>query len=273
MSATASTPAPAAPENTVSSSTTSTVNRVGQDWSWMIHHLVLVSVLALFVAGGVYGVLDIIARHDVARETKDSAALALIVKQSADLSTKLANDEAQSAADRVIAAARDAQQTAVIQTLAKTIQARDAALTVALKQNATLSAQQAADKLALQTKAAPGEITVLGDNVTMDLPITRSVLNMGDNLIAAQGDLKDVRGQLVATNVKLTDALANDASAQKDLGDAKALIASKDGELKGSAKVCSDQISTLKAKERKRLIVVAVLAYLGGILTNPLKGL
>ena len=121
-------PVVAAPASTVSSTTTSTVSRIGTDWSWVIHHLILVSVLALFVAGGVYGVLDIIAQHDVARETKDSAALALIVKQSADLSTKLANDEAQSAADRVIAAARDAQQTAVIQTLAKTIQARDAAL-------------------------------------------------------------------------------------------------------------------------------------------------
>jgi hypothetical protein len=243
------------------------------DWKWLTTHVILLSIVALLVSGGVYGVLNILEKHDAAREAKDQQTQALLVKQSQDLTARLQADEAAATADRAASAARDAQQTAVIQTLANTIKARDAALAATLKQNATLSAQQAALKLAAQTKAGPGEITASGDTVTMDLPVARSVVSMGDNLVAAQADLADTKKQLDATNVKLADALKNDENDKKDLDDAKKVIAAKDEELKGATKVCNDKLSTQAGKYRKRMVVVAVLAYLGGILTNPLKGL
>src|SRR5208283_4000756 len=55
----------------------------GADLSWFKHHLILLTVVAVLIFGGVYGVLTIIDRHDAQRAAESVAAAAAADKQNA----------------------------------------------------------------------------------------------------------------------------------------------------------------------------------------------
>jgi len=225
-----------------------------KDWKWITAHLVLVVVLGAFLACGVYGVNNIIERHDLARAAADAKVLAVAQQQNVTLLQTLQADEAASAA-------RDAQATATINTLFAQVNARDAQLKQTLAQNATLTAAQAAAKLTQQTGAAPGQITAAGNTVVADLPTAIKFVNAFDQLAVAQSDLAAKQGIIDSTNVKLTDAT-------KQLGDANGVIASDKTVLAATVKQCTDDKATPKAKERKHHVIIGIIMFIGGIVAG-----
>ena len=74
------------------------------------------------------------------------------------------------------------------------------------------------------------------------------------------------QGIIDATNVKLTDA-------NKNLGDANALVASQKTQLTDADKVCNDKITVEKAKARKHGFWVALGGILGGIVLGHALGI
>lgn len=221
-----------------------------KDWKWLTAHLALVGVLVLAVAGAVYGVNNIILKHDAARESADAKVLAQVVQQTASLQAALD-------ADQKAGAVRDAAAQATINTLLAQISSRDAQLKKTIEQNATLTATQAAAKLTQQTGAAPGQITAAGNTVIADLPTSIKFVNAFDQLAAAQGDLIAKQGIIDATNVKLTDAT-------KSLSDASGVITSQKTEITSAAKVCEDQKAVIKATARKHSAILSVIAFIIG---------
>ena len=226
------TPTPAPTDTTI-------VTKLKADWTWFASHLILLAVVGLLVAGAVYGVDSIVARHDAARSTQFAQILATQAEQTKTLQQQLAADEAATAV-------RDAQYQATIAQLSKSIQVRDANAQKQQQTDTTLDAVSAASRLAAQTGAQSGEISVAGDNVTLDLPITRRVVAAFDELSVAQADLQDTRGQLTAQTGLTVDA-------NTKLADADKVIASQTAQIADGVKSCNAQIKTLKAKQRKNL--------------------
>ena len=189
------------------------------------------------MAGAVYGVDSIVARHDAARSTQFAQILATQAEQTKTLQQQLAADEAATAV-------RDAQYQATIAQLSKSIQVRDANAQKQQQTDTTLDAVSAASRLAAQTGAQSGEISVAGDNVTLDLPITRRIVAAFDELSVAQADLQDTKNQLTAQAGLTLDA-------NTKLADADKVITSQTAQLTDATKSCNAQIKTLKAKQRR----------------------
>lgn len=242
MTTTATTTTTAAPATTTPAPPTDTtiVATIQKDWSWLVSHLILLAVVGLLVAGAVYGVDSIVARHDAARSTQFAQILATQAAQTKTLQQQLAADEAATAV-------RDAQYQATIAQLSKSIQVRDANAQKQQQTDATLDSVSAASRLAAQTGAQPGEITVAGDNVTLDLPITRRVVAVFDELSVAQADLQDTQNQLTAQTGLTADA-------NTKLVDADKVITSQTAQIADGVKSCNAQIKTLNAKHRRGII-------------------
>lgn len=255
------------------STSSNPLSTIKADWSWLVHHLILVGVMAALVFGGVYYVNSLIEKHDEARNQAAQSALAEAHKESATLAEQLKTDQATQAATTAANAARDAQSQATIKALIDTMNRRDAQLEATLKQNATLTAQQAADKLAAQTKAVPGEVKAAGDTLIIDLPIARNIVSTYDSLLTAQADLVDEKKKYDAQVQMTTDAQSNTNAANKSLADATKTIAAKDVELVKAGDACRSEIKVVKDKARKRMMIVAVTAYIAGLFTKPLTGL
>src|SRR6266481_2084966 len=132
--------------------TNGTVGTVKRDLSWLSHHLVITAVIVITLFLGVWGMQNLVEKHDEKNAIRAHEELAVVVDQVKRLETKQAADDAA-------AQQREAQYNTTIQTLIASINARDKVLDDQLKKNATLTAQQAAARLSDQYKTSPGEIT------------------------------------------------------------------------------------------------------------------
>ncbi len=84
------------------------------DLTYLKTHLTLLVAVVVLAGGVVYGSESLIASHDSQREAKDSKVLALVMAQTADLKTRMVQDEQA-------ATVRDAQYAAIIAQLSGTI--------------------------------------------------------------------------------------------------------------------------------------------------------
>lgn len=235
MSSTPVTPKPTTPE------TQPIPSVLAKDWAWLVSHLVTV-VITIVVVGGlvlasVYGVENIIAKHDAATATRDNAALAAVVEQNKELQTEAQNKDALLQQAITALSAANAQ-------LSAQQKARDTQLTTQVQANATLSASAAADRLTQQTKAAPGEITASNNTVTLDLPMSRVLVNDLDTLPVVQADLADETTQL-ANETSIANAALADVTAEK------AEIAGLNKQIADQTVACAAEVKAEKAKTRK----------------------
>jgi len=122
--------------------------------------------------------------------------------------------------------------------------ARNVQLATQVKTDATLSAQQAADRLTQQTNAASGEITASGNNVTVDLPMSRQLVTNLDMLPVVEANLADTQKQL-ANETQIATTAEADVVAQK------AEIVGLNKQLADSAVACTAAVNVEKAKARK----------------------
>ena len=229
---------------------TKTTSGITTDLAWLKAHLALLVIVIALAAGSVYGIESIIAKHDAERATADRQVLTAITNQTNDLKSRMTQDEQASAV-------RDAQYNQTISQLSAIISNQSTQLRKQIKVNASLTASQTAQALTTKIKAQPGEISVAGDNVTLDLPVARSLNSSLDSLATTQAQLVETQKQLSAQTSLTTDALL-------DLDNGKKVIASQQTEISAAGKSCQDQVTSLKAQARKSKFKW----FLGGVLVG-----
>lgn len=224
---------------------TSITSKVTADIAWARHHLFLLLAVVVLVFAGVYGVESLLAN---ARAEKDAQWKSVVAADQARLATDEANWQQQF---QVLSAQNTHLLTA--------IQARDSALAVQQKKDATLSANDAAQRLAQQTKAAPGEVTAQGNNLLVDLPISRGIVTSLDELFTIRTDLAD-------TKMQLANETTIAGNTQKDLSEQK--TANSD-----QVKACAAQVADVKAQARKSKTKIAAIFTIVGIVAARLLGI
>jgi hypothetical protein len=255
MSSTPVTPKPAVPAPSL-------VTEVKNDLTWVRTHAIILLVTLALLAGIIVGSIDLIngmeERHDAAvaaaqlkKEGVDTAAQQALV---AELAKEHADDQA-----------RDAQQSALIQSLVAQMAASRAQTAKQVATDATLDAKAAGARLATQTNAGPGDVTVLNDSVTMSLPLTRTVVADLDKLQQAQSDVTNLNGQLGAQTILTTDAKVELATANKVIAaDKDELVATVKAD--NAACVASTKIAVdAEAKKGRKRTFWSVVATITGM--------
>ena len=208
-----------------------------KDWHWLTQHLVALAIVVGLAFGGVYFVENLIAKHDAQNSAQYATILALQTQQTQTLQKQLSTDEANWAQVEAQLLAQNAQ-------LTKQITARNQVTAAQVQTDASLSAQDSATRIAAQTHASAGEVTAQGNDVILDLPITRVVVASLDQLPAVESDLAD-------TTKQLANETTVAANAQSDVADAKKVIASQTTQLADADKSCKAQIAVVNAKARR----------------------
>ncbi len=237
----------------------SVTTAISHDIQWLRTHLVLLALVVILAGGSLYGIDSIIARHDEQQSNRDQQLLTLVTQQTTDLKTRMAQDEQT-------IAQRDAQYQLTIQQLSQLLTRQTVQLQQQVKQNSTLNAQQTAEAIQSKLKAQLGEVTAVGDNVQLDLPIARTVNSTIDTLTTTQLQLTETEKQLQAQTGLTTDA-------NLDAANAKQVINSQDTQIKTANKACQDQIKTVKAQSRKGKLKWFSIGYLLGLASAHFIGI
>jgi len=231
-------------------------SKLSQDWTWVTHHLAALVITGALVIGSVYGVESLIAKHDAGEATKYTALLNTQAEQIKTVQSQLAANEAAEEA-------RDAAYQKTIAQLAQSIATRNTQVQQQVKNDATLSTQEAAVRLATQTGAKAGEVTATATGVDIDLPVTRGIVTSLDLLPVAQADLADTQKQLVAQKALTVDA-QNDATGQKNLANMY------QGQLTIQTEACNATIKSLKAKRRKSILKAFGIGFVSGYIAGKI---
>lgn len=210
---------------------------ITKDLTWIKGHIFLLLAVVFLIFIGIYGIEDVLAKHDKEKDAAAQQALAIQAAQTQALITKLGQDEQTWSQ-------QNAQNQQIIAQLATAITTRDAATRKQQQVDATLSASAAAERISQQTGAKAGEVVANGDMIQLDLPITRQVVQQLDTIPALQGDLKDTQSQLTAET-----AVAGNL--QSDLNGQKQLVGSLQAQNADQVKACAAQVKDLKAQARK----------------------
>lgn len=224
------------------------------DYAWLIHHSILLIITGALVLGSVYEVENLITKRDAAEAARYELILQQQTAQTQTIQKQLAQDEQQW---QVVQSQLFAQNRA----LENTIEKQNTELKKQQQIDATLSAQTAAERLATQTSAAPGEVVANGDIITLDLPITRRVVAGFDDLVATQENLKN-------TQTELTNETNLYTNSQAQVAEQKTLVTAQQNQLAAAGKACDARVNVEKAKARKaglKGFIFGALAVLIGI--------
>jgi hypothetical protein len=204
MTTEAATPAtPTVAKPAVAPAAPGIITRVETDVAWIkLHFIAIFFFLALLVAG-VIGSVSLIEHIEEAHDARVAAAD--LQKENVDTQT-VQNLMTQLAQEHAADEARDAQQQATIQALITQMAQQHAVTAKQVSTDASLDAQAAASRLVAQTKSSPSDVTVNNDNVTMTLPMTRTVVADMDLFAQAQSDVTNLNGQLDAQKILTSDA-------------------------------------------------------------------
>jgi hypothetical protein len=161
---------------------------------------------------------------------------------------------------------QNAAQQAVIVQLTNSIVQRDKTTATQIQHDATLSAVDAAQRIALQTRAQVGEVVAQNDNVILDLTTSRAVVASLDQLPTVQADLADTQKQL-ASETAVAANLQNNISGQE------ALIAAMKTQATDADKSCKVNISLLKAQARRNKFRWFGAGYVLGLVSAHFIGI
>lgn len=233
---------------------------VENDITWIRGHILAALLTVALIAGSIIGGVslfeNLIERHDA------RVAAAQLQKEGVDTATQTAF-LAQLEQDRAANTARDAQQTALIQTLVSQMAQQRAQTAKQIQTDATLDAKTAAARLVSQMKASPSDVTVNNDLVTLTLPLTRNVVASLDLLPQAQSDVINLQGQLSAQQILTSDAKVEASDAQKVIAaDKVELIAT----IKADNSACDVRVDKQAHKDLKRGFWASLVSIVGGVL-------
>lgn len=213
----------------------------GAHWLWT--HAILLAVVVLLGFGSTYFVESLIAKRDASAAAGLHEIVSVLQKQND--TTQAQNQHLQDEIDK----------------LALSVTQRNAQNTKQQKNDASLSAKDAAGRLAAQTNAQSGEITVAGDLVTIDLPITRFIVGSLDDLLTTKANLVDTQTALETSKRLVTS--------QSDL------LNSRVKELDDTKKACAQDLKVATDNARKgKLKWFAIgfgTGYVAGKITQVLK--
>ena len=229
------------------------VNTVKKDVSYLTHHLILTGVIASLLALGTWGIQSLVrAAHREAAQ-QSAQELQLVVQQVKALQDKQTADDAA-------AAQREAARDALLKDLIAQAAARDAALEAQIKKNETLTAQQAAARISDQYKANIGEVTAQGNNVLVDLPISRDIVTTFDSFQVCKADLSDANKQIDTQKGSIVDL-------KTQVSDRDKTIAGKDTELDKQKKADADdkRVAVDNEKKKHKWYAVAAIVLVEGI--------
>lgn len=234
------------------------VSTVVRDLDWIRTHAIIAVLLVVLIAGGIIGGValfeNLIEKHDEAKAAATLKKEGVDTSAQAALVTELASEHAADVQ-------RDAQQSALIQSLITQMQVSRAATTKQVATDATLDAKGAGARLAQQTKAAPGDVTVNNDSVILSLPMTRTVVADLDELTQAQSDVSNLTSQLGAQQILTNDSKVELTTANQVIAaDKTELIAT----IKADTAACDVRVDNQAKKDRKRGFW-AVLATVAGM--------
>ena len=216
------------------------VSTVKKDLTWVASHIVLLLVVAGLIAGAVYFVDNIIEKHDAANDQKFEQILTIQTAQTKSLQQQLA-------VDQNLNAQRDAAYQKTIAQLSQSIVQRNANAQKQQAVDVTLDAVTAAQRITQQTQAQPGEVSVVGNTVGLDLPVARTVVSGLDSLVVSQANLTDTQKELTAQTALTADA-------KKEATDAGAVIAAQKAQLGDADKACDSKLAVLnRVKESQNL--------------------
>jgi len=244
---------------TPSTSPVSVITKVEKDIAWVKGHvisvLLAVALIAGSIIGGIYLFEGLIERHDA------RVAAQQLQKEGIDTQTQAAL-VAQLQQERAADATRDATELATINSLVAQMKQSQAQTAKQVSTDATLNAQDAANRLVAQTKMSSSDVTVAGNTVTMDLPLTRIVIANLDELPQAQSDVTNLQGQLSAQQILTTDA-------KTELATANSTIAADKTELiqtiQADNAACKVRVDAQATKDRKRGFWATIGGSLGGV--------
>ena len=240
----------------------SIVTEVSNDLAWVRTHAIIILCTLALIAGIVLGTVNLIER--IEEKHDEAVAAAQLKKEGVDTAAQQAL-VAELAKEHADNQARDAQQSALIQSLVAQMAASRAQTAKQVATDATLDAKAAGARLATQTNAEPGDVTVLNDSVTMSLPLTRTVVADLDKLQQAQSDVTNLNGQLGAQTILTNDAKVELATANKVIAaDKDELVAAVKAD--NAACVASTKIAVdAEAKKGRKRTFWSVLATVAGM--------
>lgn len=225
--------------------------KVVADLSWVKTHLILLAVVAVLAFGGIYTIESLIAKHDV----EQAAQWQMILKQQ---QTATAAIQQQLAADEQHWTQVEAELLQQNANLAKDITARDAQSQQQVNHDATLSAKEAAQRIAADTKS---DATAQADTVVLPLSTARITVADLDMLPVVQADLADTQKQL-----------ANETTAyntcQNDVTEQKTLVAAEQKTLVDTQTADAKTIKALKAEHRKAILKAFGIGYVAGFVSG-----
>jgi len=255
---------PASPTVSAPSKTSDTgvIKTVERDIVWIRTHILLLVFALAVVAGSVYGGIMLIGHLEEAHDARMAAQQ--LQREQVDAATQ-ANLLAQLQKEHDADAVRDAQLISLIQSQQAIMEKEREDTRKQVNADATLNAKDAAARLALQTNAGPTDITVSGDNITMSLPLTRTVVVDLDNFAQAQKDVVNLSGQLVAQAQLTTDAKTQLDIANKVIAaDKTELIAT----IKADNAACDVRVQKQADKDLKRGGILGVISFIGGLIAR-----
>jgi hypothetical protein len=230
------------------------ISTLKADWSWIVTHVLLLVAVGIVVLLAVFGIEELISKHDDKNAAVAQQILAASTAQTNLLASKLSQDEQlwsqQNAANQKIIAIQAAQ-----------IAQRNIAAQQQQKVDASLSATDAANRLSDQTGAKSGEVTAVGDTVSISLPVTRTVVQLLDSVPTLQANLNDTQNQLAAET-----SIAGNLESQVDAQ--KSLVAAQQIQLADQNKACTAQVAAVKAKARKNGLKWFAIGFVSGFLAR-----
>lgn len=226
--------------------------KAAADLAWLKTHIVLLVIVIGLVFGSVYGVENMLAKHDAATEAKYSLVLAQQTAQATALADQLKSDEANWTQ-------LSSQLNAQNQIQQQQIAARDKQISILLSKINTLQPPEiVAD---LQPKLHAGNATVLPDGVKLDTEAARDMDKQITQGAAAAADL-------VNTKIELANETTLAVTANKNLSDAGAAVTALQKQNADQVQACAAEVKTIKAQARKSKIKF----FLAGLVIGVIGG-
>lgn len=240
------------------------ITTIEKDITWIKGHVIVVLMAVALIAGSIIGGISLfegmVERHDERKAAEQQRQEGVSTAAQAALIAQLAQDRATNAA-------RDTAQTTLINSLIARMAQQRAETAKQVTTDTTLDAKAASVRLALQTKAGPTDVTANNDDVTMTLPIARTVVADLDSLVQAQNDVTSLQSQLDAQQILTSDSKVELADANKVIAaDKTELIAT----MKADNAACDVRVDKQAAKDRKRGGIAAIFSFLGGVIARGL---
>lgn len=220
----------------------------------MTAHIIHLALFAAFVFGGFHIYDGIRDKYDALEATQQQKSEGVDTTAQAALLAQLQTEEAN-------AEVRDAQQTALMQSLVAQLKASQAQTVKQIATDMTLDVKSAAQRLVDQTHYGSGDVSIVNGDVAMSLPLTRTVITDLDLLPQAQASVTNLQGQLTAEQTIEADKAQQLTTAQQTIGaDKTELVAT----VQADNAACQVRLDTQAKAARKRSLWLTILGVAGG---------